>query len=120
MEIYVLRITLPKPGDNPRVFLLEGRLAGEWAKELLGVVREIRPGIRCVFDLENVFYVDSLGEEILRSLNRLGAAFLTETAYGKDLCERLDLRRVDVTRPDAQEYFYQRKTRKPEKVAPHP
>lgn len=89
----MLRITLPTRNDIRPVFILEGKLAGEWVKELIRVTREIGPGTNCVFDLEDVFYVDQLGEETLCWLNRLGATFITETAYGKDLCERLGLRR---------------------------
>lgn len=90
----MLRITLPTRDDVRPVFILEGKLAGEWVKELIRVTREICPGTNCVFDLEDVFYVDSLGEETLCWLNRLGATFVTETAYGKDLCLRLKLHRV--------------------------
>lgn len=90
----MLRITLPTRDDIRPVFILEGRLAGEWVKELIRVTREIGPGTNWVFDLEDLFYVDPLGEETLCWLNRLGATFITETAYGKDLCERLGLRRA--------------------------
>jgi len=93
----MLRITLPKVGENPPVFVLEGRLTGEWAKELIRVTRQIPLSTKCIFDLEEVFFVDSLGEETLRWLNRIGATFITDTAYGKDLCERLHLRLFSTT-----------------------
>jgi hypothetical protein len=112
----MLRITLPRPDDNPRVFILEGRLVGEWAKELIRVTREIPCGVQCIFDLEDVFYVDSLGEEILRSLNRLGATFISETAYGKDLCKRLHLHHESVVKPIARERPFHRPSGKPGSV----
>jgi hypothetical protein len=93
MYINVLRITLPIRKDLP-VFVLEGRLAGLWVKELIRVTQQLGPGTKSVFDLESVFYVDSLGEETLRWLNKMGAAFIAENAYGKDLCRRLHLRRT--------------------------
>jgi hypothetical protein len=88
----VLRITFPTR-DDPPVFILEGRLAGLWVKELLRVTHDIGPNTNCVFDIEDVLYVDQLGEQTLGWLNRLGATFIAENAYGKDLCERLHLRR---------------------------
>ena len=72
--------------------MLEGRLAGLWVKELICVTSHLGPGTAAVFDIENVFYVDSLGEGTLLWLNRLGAAFIAENAYGKNLCKRLRLR----------------------------
>lgn len=87
----MLRITLPSP-DKPKVVTLEGRLTGLWAQELLRVARDASAGT--VFDLQEVFYVDSAGEVVLRTLGRSGAAFITDSAYGKDLCKRLKLRRV--------------------------
>jgi len=99
----VLRITVPKLDDNPPVFILEGRLAGAWARELLRVTREIPRDSPCVFNLEDVFYVDSLGEAALAWLNRFGAVFITGTAYGKDLRQRLQLRRTVVAATGARE-----------------
>jgi hypothetical protein len=89
----VLRITLPTDEDHPR-FVLEGRLAGLWVKELIRVTRQLARGAASVFNIESVSYVDSLGEETLRWLNRQGATFIAENVYGKDLCSRLHLRRM--------------------------
>jgi hypothetical protein len=88
----VLRITTPTREDAPK-FILEGRLAGEWVQELLRVTRKLCPGTKSVFDIEDVFFVDSLGEKALQWLNRLGATFVAQNAYGVNLCERLHLRR---------------------------
>jgi hypothetical protein len=91
---------MPTREDDP-LFILEGRLAGEWVEELIRVIHRIRPGKKCVFDIENVFYVDSLGEEALFWMNRLGARFITENAYGRDLCRRLHLCRTTAAKVDA-------------------
>jgi hypothetical protein len=77
------------------MFILEGRLTGLWAKELLRAARAANQGDGEIFDLQEVFYVDSDGEETLRLLGRRGARFITESAYGKDLCSRLKLERVE-------------------------
>jgi len=61
--------------------------------ELLWVTRELLPGTNCVFDIEDVLFVDLLGEKALQWLNHLGATFVVRNAYGVDLCERLHLRR---------------------------
>jgi hypothetical protein len=62
------------------------------------VTRDLGPRTTCVFDLEDVYYVDPLGEETLLWLNRLGARFITNTAYGKYLCQSLHLHRAPATK----------------------
>ena len=89
----MLRITLPTENSSG-LFILEGRLTGLWAKELLRVARGANRGDGNIFDLQEVFFVDSAGEAALRLLRGCGARFITESAYGKDLCNRLNLRRV--------------------------
>lgn len=89
----MLRITLPAASRSGS-FILEGRLTGLWAKELLRVARAEIQGQANIFDLREVFYVDSQGEDVLRWLGGRGAKFITESAYGKDLCTRLNLHRV--------------------------
>jgi len=89
----MLRITLPSANVSG-LFVLEGKLAGLWAQELLRVAREVNQGDGNIFDLQEVFYVDSTGEEALRRLSRHGARFIADSAYGRDLCRRLRLRRI--------------------------
>ena len=89
----MLRITLPS-ASHSALFILEGRLTGLWVKEFLRVARGANQGYGNIFDLRDVFYVDSEGEEALQLLARRGARFITESAYGKDLCHRLKLERV--------------------------
>jgi len=67
---------------------------GDWVKELMRVTRDLKPGTQSIFDIEEVSYVDMLGEEALRWLNRMGATFIAWNAYGKDVCHRLHLRRA--------------------------
>lgn len=76
------------------MYVLEGRLAGEWAQELVWVTRELSPETKAVIDIEHVHYVDALGEKALHWLNRLGATFVARNAYGVHLCDRLDLHRL--------------------------
>ena len=86
----MLRITLPS-ANSSEAFILEGRLTGLWARELLRVARGANQGDGNIFDLQEVFYVDSAGEDALRLLGGRGAKFITESAYGKDLCHRLEV-----------------------------
>ena len=89
----MLRITLPT-AKNRGVYVLEGRLIGLWARELIRVVRAANNDDAGIFDLQDVLYVDSAGEEALRLLSGLGAKFIATSAYGKHLCKRLKLHRV--------------------------
>lgn len=75
------------------MFVLEGRLGGEWVQELLSVAHDLRPGTNIIFDIEDVLFVDRLGEKALLWLSHLGARFVARNAYGVDLCKRLHLRR---------------------------
>ena len=92
----MLRITL-RSRECSRTFVLKGRLTGLWAKELLRVARSANQSGGNTFDLEDVFFVDSAGERALRILSGFGATFIVESAYGKDLCRRLKLRRVSAS-----------------------
>lgn len=90
-----MRITLPT-GSKPGRFILEGRLTGLWAQELLRVVRQSGVVQGSLIDLQEAFPVDTAGEEALRILHSSGASFIAESAYHKDLCYRLKLRRVGI------------------------
>lgn len=89
----MLRITLSS-ASHSGFFILKGRLSGLWAKELLRVARGTNQGYGNIFDLQEVFFVDSAGQKALQLLGGRGARFITESAYGKDLCSRLKLQRV--------------------------
>jgi hypothetical protein len=89
----MLRITLPEAA-NGEVYKLEGRLTGRWVQELLRVVRQSGAGQGTIFDLREVLYVDSSGESALQHLSTLGARFIAESAYGKHLCDHLNLERI--------------------------
>jgi hypothetical protein len=75
----MLRITFSRCKDHP-LYVLEGRLAGEWVQELVRVTHELSPGSKAVIDIEQVRYVDLLGEKALHWLNCRGAAFVARNA----------------------------------------
>jgi anti-anti-sigma regulatory factor len=77
--------------DGASIFRLEGRLTREQAEHVRMLVTRCRIATRVVVDLTELMYVDAIGEDVLLLLKRLGAEFLAETSYSKDVCERLDL-----------------------------
>jgi anti-anti-sigma regulatory factor len=77
--------------DDASIFRLEGRLTGEHAVHLRMLVTRCHVARRLVVDVTEVMYVDAAGEDFLLLLKRLGAQFLAETSYSRDVCERLDL-----------------------------
>ena len=78
---------------NAIIFRLEGRFTREGAEHVRALVaaQSNNNGTEFVFDLTELLFVDSVGEEVLSFLRRLGAQFVAETAYALDVCERLDL-----------------------------
>ena len=72
-------------------FKLEGRLTGERAEQVRTLVIRSNTEMRLVVDITELMFVDTLGEEVLSFLKRLGAHFLAQTAYSLDVCERLHL-----------------------------
>jgi hypothetical protein len=73
------------------VVRLEGRLTGDSAEYVRKLVTRCNTGKGLVVDVTEVTFVDSIGEEALLFLRRLGAKFIAEDAYMLDVCERLHL-----------------------------
>ena len=46
---------------------------------------------RLVVDLSEVTFIDVTGEKVLSWLGRMGAEFVTQNSYSRDVCERLNL-----------------------------
>lgn len=73
------------------VYRLEGRFTGEGAEQVRLLVTRCDGKLELVFDLTDIMFIDSVGEDVLLFANKLGAAFIAETAYSRDICERLQL-----------------------------
>ena len=69
----------------------EGRFAGEDAEHVRMLITRCPPGVKLIADLTEVVFIDSVGEEVLSFLGRLGAEFIAPTSYTLDICERLHL-----------------------------
>jgi hypothetical protein len=77
--------------DGALICRLEGRFTGEGAEEVRRLVTRCDSKLELVVDLTDVMFIDAIGEEVLLFVKRLGAQFVAETSYSRDVCERLDL-----------------------------
>jgi hypothetical protein len=77
--------------DDALICRLEGRLTGEGAEQVRLLVTRCNSKLDLVVDLTELMFVDSVGEDVLWFVKRLGGEFIAETAYTLDICERLRL-----------------------------
>ena len=70
---------------------LDGRFTGEGAEHVRMLVARCDTARTLVVDLTELLYIDATGEEVLLLLKKLGAQFVADTSYARDVCERLDL-----------------------------
>jgi hypothetical protein len=87
----MLKITMTKTPTEER-WILHGRLIGPWVRELQAVWRNTHRADewqRCVFDLNDVTYVDKGGENFLGALPKEGVQFEARGIYVRDIVEQL-------------------------------
>ena len=77
--------------DGALICRLEGRFTGKGAEEVRTLVTRCDSKLELVVDLTDLMFIDALGEEVLLLAKRLGAQFVAETSYSRDVCERLQL-----------------------------
>jgi hypothetical protein len=70
---------------------MEGRFVEKFAEDARELVTRCKIPSRVVVDLSEVSFVDSIGEEVLSFLGRIGVKFVAESAYALDVCDRLKL-----------------------------
>lgn len=73
-------------------WVLQGRLCKQWAidlKERWDSTRSTREGRRCTVDLEDVIFVDAVGEDVLLEMVAESAELFATRAYMKYKCESL-------------------------------
>jgi anti-anti-sigma regulatory factor len=73
---------------------LEGRFTGEGAEHVRLLVTRCDCKLELVVDLTEVMFIDAVGEDVLLLIKKLGGEFVAETAYARDICERLQLQLV--------------------------
>jgi hypothetical protein len=70
---------------------LEGRFTGKGSEEVRTLITCCDSKLELVVDLTDVMFIDAIGEDVLLFAKRLGAQFVAETSYSRDICERLQL-----------------------------
>jgi hypothetical protein len=86
----MLRFELRNSDETCRI-TLEGRLTGDDAEHMRTHVTRCPVSTKLVVDLTEVVFIDSVGEQVLSFLGRLGAVFIAPNSYTLDVCERLNL-----------------------------
>jgi hypothetical protein len=87
----MLRVQTRELDGTTLICRLEGRFTREGAEEVRRLVTRCDSNLELVVDLTDVMFIDATGEEVLLFVKRLGAQFVAETSYSRDICERLQL-----------------------------
>ena len=77
--------------EDALIYRLEGRFTGEGAEQFRTLVTRCDSKLKLAVDLTEVMFIDALGEQVLSFVKRLGARFVAETSYSRNICERLRL-----------------------------
>jgi hypothetical protein len=77
--------------DGSLICRLEGRFTGEGAEQVRTLVTRCDSSLQLVVDVTEMMFIDAVGEEVLSFVKKLGAQFIAETSYSRDICERLNL-----------------------------
>lgn len=77
--------------DGALMCRLEGRFTGEGAEHVRQLFTRCDSKLEPVVDLTEVMFIDSVGEDVLSFVKKLGGVFVAETSYARDICERLQL-----------------------------
>jgi hypothetical protein len=70
---------------------MEGRFVGEFAEHARTLVGHSEVTMNLVADLSELSFVDATGEEVLLWFRQVGVKFMADSAYSRDVCERLEL-----------------------------
>jgi hypothetical protein len=81
-------------GTDAVLVKIAGQLRGDYAAHTRTLVTSCDAGMKLVVDLTDVTSVDLVGEDVLSLFGQLGAEFIADNAYARDLCERLNLPRA--------------------------
>ena len=70
---------------------LEGKLVADWAEQARCLVTKDVLPVGLIVDLTEVSYIDSVGEQLLKWLDSVGALFVAGSVYAIAVCDRLHL-----------------------------
>lgn len=76
---------------NATTIRMEGRFVGRFAEDARELVTRCKIPSKVVVNLSEVSFVDSIGEETLSWLGRIGVRFVADSSYALDVCDRLKL-----------------------------
>jgi anti-anti-sigma regulatory factor len=90
----VLKITRTETSAEEK-WILQGRLVGLWVSELRRCWKKTHRtdnNRKCIVDLNDVTFIDTKGERLLRTMSKQGVQFIASGIYIKHLlqerCER--------------------------------
>jgi len=86
----MLRVETQK-SDGALICKLQGRFTAEGAEDVRLLVARCNSQLDLVVDLTDLMFIDTVGEDVLCFVKKLGAQFIAETSYARDVCERLQL-----------------------------
>ena len=86
----MLKITITETPAERR-WVVQGRLVGPWVSELRATWRRWgrRDKRTCIFDLNDVTFIDKSGERLLRAMSKKGAQLTARGLYVKHVLEQL-------------------------------
>ena len=87
----MLKITITNTATEER-WTLQGRLVAPWVNELKASWKSAHctaQGRRCIVNLDEVTFIDKIGERVLRSMSKQGAQFVASDVYVKHVLDRL-------------------------------
>ena len=70
---------------------MEGRFVRDFAEHARTLIGHSKVPSRLVVDLSEVSFVDEVGEEVLLWFKEIGTTFVADSAYSRDVCDRLQL-----------------------------
>jgi hypothetical protein len=90
METKMLRMEFYDLPDCMKM-RMEGRLVRDFAEHARTLIGHSKVPSKLVVDLSEVSFVDAVGEEVLLWFKEIGTMFVAESAYSRDVCDRLQL-----------------------------
>jgi len=87
----MLRVEFNHDGNGSLLLRLQGRLVGPYAEDARVTLARYQFPPTVAVDLSEITFIDSLGEELLLWLGRMGSEFVAENVYARSVCERLQL-----------------------------
>ena len=90
METKMLRMEFYELPDSMKM-RMEGRFVRDFAEHARTLIGDSKLPSKLIVDLSEVNFVDAVGEEVLFWFKDIGLTFIAESAYSRDVCERLQL-----------------------------